>query len=51
MQAEGRYTTPAPPPGYRYEIDEDNRAVLVEAQQAAPPLSVGGGPTSPNAPE
>jgi competence protein ComGC len=51
LQAEGRYTIPAPPAGYRWEIDENNRARLDETQQAAPPLSVGGVPTSPNAPE
>ena len=37
LQAGGGYSVPAPPPGKKYEIDENNQAMLVEIQPPTPP--------------
>jgi len=49
LRADARYTIPQPPPGYHFEIDQNNKAILVQDKQT-PPLQVRGVPTSPNPP-
>jgi hypothetical protein len=45
LRADTRYTVPQPPSGYRFEIDENNKAYLVEEQ-----TNVRGVPLSPGMP-
>jgi len=33
LQSAGGYSVPAAPPGYKYEIDEDDHAVLVQEKK------------------
>jgi len=47
LQAGGS-SVPGPPAGFKYEIDENNQAVLVEVQPATPGFAPGGAPPSPN---
>jgi len=42
LQAAG-IAVPQAPPGFRFEIDENNRAIFSEAQPVVPPLGTGGG--------
>ncbi|MCX8038294.1 MAG: hypothetical protein N3D11_14795 [Candidatus Sumerlaeia bacterium] len=40
-------TIPAPPPGFRFDIDANNQAILVEVQPSGPPLSPKGNAPPP----
>jgi len=44
----GGSSVPGPPAGFKYEIDENNQAVLVEVQPATPGFAPGSASPSPN---
>lgn len=49
LKADARYTVPQAPLGYHFEIDEQNRAILVK-DQAGPGFPAQGAPAAGNSP-